>query len=59
MKTDLELHVEYAKFIQNIILEQNIPCYLIGGALINSLRDNGKLLTDDIDFAIIFEDFFL
>ena len=56
MKTDLELHVEYAKFIQNIILEQNIPCYLIGGALINSLRDNGKLLTDDIDFDIIFEE---
>jgi len=46
-------HVEYAKFIQNIILEDNIKCYLIGGSLINTIRDNGKFLSSDIDFAII------
>jgi len=54
-QSDINLYIEYSKFIQNAILEQNIPCYLIGGALINCLRDNGKLLTDDIDFAIIFD----
>jgi hypothetical protein len=46
-------HVEYAKFIQNLLLENNIKCYLIGGSLINALRDNGKLISYDIDFAII------
>ena len=46
-------HVEYAKFIQNLLLENNIKCYLIGGSLINALRDNGKLISNDIDFAII------
>jgi phosphorylcholine metabolism protein LicD len=55
MQTNNEFYVECAKFIQNTILEQSIPCYLIGGALINSLRDGGKLLTDDIDFAVIVE----
>ena len=55
MQTNNQFHVECAKFIQNAILEQNIPCYLIGGALINSLRDDGKLLTEDIDFAVIVE----
>lgn len=55
MQTDIILYIEYAKFIQNAILEEDIPCYLIGGALINCLRDNGKFLTDDIDFAIIFD----
>ncbi len=45
-------YIEFAKFLQTIILEKNIPCYLIGGSLINSIRDNGVLLTDDIDFAI-------
>lgn len=55
MQTNNQFYVECAKFIQNTILEQNIPCYLIGGALINSLRDDGKLLTDDIDFAVIVE----
>jgi hypothetical protein len=55
MQTNNEFYVECAKFIQNTILEQNIPCYLIGGALINSLRDDGKLLTEDIDFAVIVE----
>ena len=55
MQTNNQFHVECAKFIQNSILEQNIPCYLIGGALINSLRDDGKLLTEDIDFAVIVE----
>lgn len=49
-------HVEYAKFIQNLILEENIKCYLIGGSLINALRDNGKLLSNDIDFAVICND---
>jgi hypothetical protein len=51
-------HVEYAKFIQNIILEENIKCYLIGGSLINALRDNGKLLSNDIDFAVICNDLY-
>ena len=48
-------YIEFAKFLQTIILEKNIPCYLIGGSLINSIRDNGVLLTDDIDFAITSE----
>jgi hypothetical protein len=46
-------HVEYAKFIQNIIAEDGIKSYLIGGSLINALRDDGKLLSNDIDFAVI------
>jgi len=46
-------HVEYAKFVQNVISENNIKCYLIGGCLINALRDNGKFLSNDIDFAIV------
>jgi len=48
-------YIEFAKFIQTAISEKNIPCYLIGGALINCIRDNGVLLTDDIDFAILNE----
>jgi hypothetical protein len=48
-------YIEFAKFLQTTILEKNIPCYLIGGSLINSIRDNGVLLTDDIDFAITSE----
>ena len=52
MKTNNELYVESAKFVQNILLENNIKCFLIGGSLINSIRDNGVLNTDDIDFAI-------
>lgn len=50
---DLRKHIEYAKFIQNVILEDNIKCYLIGGSLINALRDDGKFLSNDIDFAIV------
>jgi phosphorylcholine metabolism protein LicD len=53
MKTNNELYVESAKFVQNILLENNIKCFLIGGSLINSIRDNGVLNTDDIDFAIL------
>jgi hypothetical protein len=49
-------HAEYAKFVQNLLLEDNIKCYLIGGALINSLRDDGKLSSNDIDFALILND---
>ena len=45
--------IEYAKFCQNILIENNINCLLIGGALINSIRDNGSLQSDDIDFAIL------
>jgi hypothetical protein len=48
--------VEYAKFLQNILLENNINCFLVGGALINSVRDHGVLHTDDIDFAILCDD---
>lgn len=48
--------VEYAKFLQNILLENNINCLLTGGSLINSIRDNGTLHTDDIDFAILCDD---
>lgn len=53
MNDQKQMHVEVAKFIQNILLENNIKCYLIGGALINAVRDDGILRTDDIDFAII------
>lgn len=56
MNNDKKILIESAKFIQNLLLENNINCYLIGGALINSIRDNGDLKTDDIDFAIINED---
>ena len=50
------IYIEFAKFIQNILLENNIECYLIGGSLINAVRDNGVLLSDDIDFAIVNEE---
>jgi hypothetical protein len=50
------LYIEFAKFIQNNLLENNIDCYLIGGSLINAVRDNGVLLSDDIDFAILNEE---
>ena len=53
MNSDKQLFVEWAKFIQNLLLEKNIKCYLIGGALINAVRDDGVLKTDDIDFAIL------
>lgn len=53
MNDSKQAYVETAKFIQNILLENNIKCYLIGGALINAVRDEGVLKTDDIDFAII------
>lgn len=56
MNDQKRMYVEAAKFIQNILLENNIKCYLIGGALINAIRDDGILKTDDIDFAIINED---
>ncbi len=50
------IYIEFAKFIQNILLENNIECYLIGGSLINAVRDDGVLLSDDIDFAIVNEE---
>jgi len=46
-------YVNYAKFLQNLFWENNIECYLIGGSLINAVRDNGVLKSDDIDFAIL------
>jgi phosphorylcholine metabolism protein LicD len=46
-------YINYAKFLQNLLLENNIQCYLIGGSLINAVRDNGVLKSDDIDFAVI------
>ena len=56
MNNDKQIFIESVKFIQNLLFENNINCYLIGGALINSIRDGGDLKTDDIDFAIINED---
>lgn len=53
MSLSREIYIETAKFLQNILLENNIKCFLIGGALINSVRDNGVLNTEDIDFAIL------
>jgi len=50
------IYIEFAKFVQNNLLENNIDCYLIGGSLINAVRDNGVLLSDDIDFAILNEE---
>ena len=46
-------YINYAKFLQNLFWENNIECYLIGGSLINAVRDNGVFKSDDIDFAII------
>ena len=46
-------YINYAKFLQNLFWENNIECYLIGGSLINAVRDNGVFKYDDIDFAII------
>lgn len=46
-------YINYAKFLQNLLLENNIQCYLIGGSLINAVRDDGILKSDDIDFAVI------
>jgi len=53
MNINKQLFIESAKFIQNLLFDKNINCYLIGGALINALRDGGILKTDDLDFAII------
>jgi hypothetical protein len=53
--TSKNIYIEFAKFIQNNLLENNIDCYLIGGSLINAVRDNGVLLSDDIDFAVLNE----
>jgi len=50
------MYIEFAKLIQNNLLENGIDCFLIGGALINAVRDNGVLLSDDIDFAITNEE---
>ena len=50
------LHVEFAKFVQNNLLENNIDCFLVGGSLINAVRDKGNLISDDIDFAIVNEE---
>lgn len=44
-------YINYAKFIQNLLIENNIKCYLIGGSLINAIRDDGKLKSNDIDFT--------
>lgn len=46
-------YIEAAKFFQNLLFENDIPCYLIGGALINSIRDDGNFISEDIDFAVI------
>lgn len=52
-KEDKIIYIEFAKFLQNCLLDLNYKIYLIGGSLINSIRDNGNLLSDDIDFALI------
>lgn len=53
---DKAKYLDHAKFLQNILIENNYNCYLIGGALISSVRDNGILSeNDDIDFAILSE----
>ena len=53
MILDKQIYIESAKFLQNILIENNINCYLIGGSLINSIRDDGVLDTEDIDFAVL------
>lgn len=56
MKSTNEVqYINYAKFLQNLLLEHNFTCYLVGGALINSIRDNGVFQSEDIDFAILHE----
>ena len=50
MILDKQIYIESAKFLQNILIENNINCYLVGGSLINSIRDGGILNTEDIDF---------
>ncbi len=47
------IHIESAKFLQNLLIQNNIKCYLIGGALINAVRDNGEFKSNDIDFAVL------
>lgn len=52
--SDKYWHINSAKFLQNILLEEGYTCYLIGGSLISALRDNGlHKENDDIDFAIL------
>lgn len=47
-------HINSAKFLQNLLLEEGYTCYLIGGSLISALRDSGiKKENDDIDFAVL------
>lgn len=51
---DKNIHVQSAKYIQNVLTEQGCTCYLIGGSLISALRDNGvQKNSDDIDFAVL------
>jgi phosphorylcholine metabolism protein LicD len=50
------IHIESAKFLQNLLIQNNIKCYLIGGALINAVRDNGEFKSNDIDFAVLCDD---
>ena len=53
-----KMYIDYAKFLQNILLENNIRCYLIGGSLINAVRDNGEFKSEDIDFAVLSDEKF-
>jgi hypothetical protein len=53
-----KIYIDYAKFLQNILLENNIRCYLTGGSLINAVRDNGEFKSDDIDFAVLSDEKF-
>lgn len=50
------IHIESAKFLQNLLIQNNIKCYLVGGALINAIRDNGEFKSNDIDFAVLCDD---
>lgn len=53
----MNVSIEYAKFIQNELWNNNYKTYLIGGSLINAVRDQGKFLSEDLDFAIIVDSF--
>ena len=53
MDNILQIHIECAKFLQNLLVQNNIKCYLIGGALINAVRDKGEFKSSDIDFAVL------
>jgi len=53
----MKTQIEFAKFIQNELWNNGYKNYLIGGSLINAIRDKGVFTSDDVDFAVILDEY--